>query len=147
MPKQKINSVHIYSHVEIMLKYVDCINSILSILEALSLFFFISLPRTTWTTRALARTCHLWRTRWRNTTSSTVRLRLWLLTSPPAETRYIKIYQFWSLIVTRNGLCFLSSNNHETMLVHFELLVEIGYYMLKLICQSQKWQNPVMLTK
>lgn len=44
-------------------------------------------PRTTWTTRALARTCQRWRMRWRSTTSSTVRWRLWPHTSLTARTR------------------------------------------------------------
>lgn len=57
-------------------------------------FCFISLLRTTWTTKASARTFPQWSVTWRSTTSSTVRWRLWLLTSPPVETRYRKKFTF-----------------------------------------------------
>lgn len=57
-------------------------------------------PRTTWTTRDLARTYPLWRMKWRSTTSSTARWRLWLLISLPAETRYaVKIVKNWTKIL------------------------------------------------
>lgn len=49
---------------------------------------FVSLHRTTCKTRALAKTCPLWRTKSRSITSSTARWRLWLLTSLTATTRY-----------------------------------------------------------